>query len=341
MKPRTGHRHTDERGQILVIVAGGIMALLIFLGLVIDGGNAFLNRRDAQNTADIGALDATRLIGDGYVSSPTAGANVHSRLDVWNAIRDAATANGCLADGATPCTWQAWFVGGSATGPIDLAQVTESASALPANTLGVRVAVSRRPGTFLARLANVPFWDIGTEAVALAESPTVAPAGQLLPIAFKEQTEGYEKGQVYDLTDGKDIPGGFGWLSWTGSNSAGELATSLCTPNNPEFFLPATFPADPGKTNASDVRACLDKWIASKQTVLIPIYDLVTGTGNNATYRVVGIAAFVLTARDQPAVDNIRGYFVEIYPYTNPVPGGAGSSVPQPGDSSYFFGLVK
>ncbi len=40
-------------------------------------------------------------------------------------------------------------------------------------------------------------------------------------------------------------------------------------------------------------------------------------------------------------MDNIRGYFVEIYPYTNPVPGGADSGVPQPGDSSYFLGLVK
>jgi hypothetical protein len=102
-----------------------------------------------------------------------------------------------------------------------------------------------------------------------------------------------------------------------------------------------TVPADPGKSNSSGVRACLDKWIASKQTVLIPIYDLVTGNQNNATYRIVGIAAFVLTSRDQPAVDNIRGYFVQFYPYTNPVPGGAGSGVPQPGDSSYFLGLVK
>jgi Flp pilus assembly protein TadG len=342
MNPRTGPRHTDERGQILVIVAGGILALLVFLGLVIDGGNAFLNRRDAQNTADISALDATRLIGDGYASSTTPGVNTRSRQDVWNEIQKSAeVSNGCVSTGATPCTWQAWFVGGSASGPIDLAQVTNTASALPANTLGVRVAVNRRPGTFLARLANMPAWDINTEAIALAESPGVAPAGQLLPIAFKQQAAGYEPGQVYDLTDGKDIPGGFGWLSWTGSNSAGELETSICTPNNPAFYLPTTFPADPGKSNSSGVRACLDKWIASKQTVLIPIFDLVTGNGNNATYRIVGIAAFVLTSRDQPAVDNIRGYFVQIYPYTNPVPGGAGSGVPQPGDSSYFLGLVK
>jgi Flp pilus assembly protein TadG len=343
VKPTTCDRHTDERGQILVIVAGGILALLVFLGLVIDGGNAFLNRRDAQNTADIAALDATRLIGDGYVSSTTPGANTRTRQDIWNEIQKSAeVSNGCVADGATPCTWQAWFVGGSASGPIDQAEVTDTAAALPANTLGVRVAVNRRPGTFLARLADMPAWDINTEAIALAETPGVAPAGQLLPIAFKGQAGGYEPGQVYDITDGKDDPGGFGYISWTGSNDPNALSTSICTPDNPELYLPVLIAQDPGKSNSTDVRACLDKWIGSKQTVLIPIYDtIVDKGGNNAKYKIVGVAAFVLTARDQPAVDNIRGYFVEIYPYTNPVPGGVGSGVPQPGDSSYFLGLVK
>ena len=161
----------------------------------------------------------------------------------------------------------------------------------------------------------------------------------------------FQKGQIYDLTDGKDAPGGFGWLSWDGSNSAGALAASLCTPNNPPFSLdspfdspgaydgfigtnPATgetwFPIDPGKTNASSVRACLDGWITSGATVLVPIYDLVTGNGNNAAYHLTGVAAFVLTSREQPAVDNIQGYFVEYYQYTD-VPGGLGSQPPGAG----------
>ena len=42
------------------------------------------------------------------------------------------------------------------------------------------------------------------------------------------------------------------------------------------------FPIDPGKSNASAVRSCLDGWIDSGATVLLPIYDLVTGNGNNA-----------------------------------------------------------
>ena len=161
------------------------------------------------------------------------------------------------------------------------------------------------------------------------------------------------EGQIYDITDGKDAPGGFGWLSWTGSNSAGALSDSICTPNNIPFPLdgpydspgayggvigtnPATgetwFPVDPGKSNKASMRACLDGWINSGATVLIPVYDIVTGNGNNAAYHITGVAAFVLTSREQPAVDNIQGNFVEYYAFSD-IGGGAGSVHRKPATS--------
>jgi hypothetical protein len=329
----------DEQGQILVIVAGGMLALLVFLGLVIDGSNAFVNRRNAQNTADIAALDATGLIAAGYTSSSTPGVNVHNQAAVYAALVTSVANNDCVSTGSTPCSWQAWFVGPSGSGPVDLAAVANSTAALPSNTLGVRVDVRRQPGTFLARLANIQTWDINTEAIAVAETPTTAPSGQLLPIGLVQGT--YTPGQVYDLTDGKTAPGGFGWLSWLGSPSAPVLSSSLCSPNNPEFTIPTTFTSSSGSTDSSAVRACLDQWIASGQTVLIPIYSTVEGTGVNATYTIVGIASFVITSYDQPAVGDIRGYFVGMYSYINPIPAGVGSGPPKPGDTSVFIGLIK
>ena len=65
-----------------------------------------------------------------------------------------------------------------------------------------------------------------------------------------------------------------------------------------------------------------------------------TGNGNNAAYHITGVAAFVLTSRSQPAIDNIQGYFVEYYPYPD-VPGGASAPPPGPQDTTYFIGLVK
>jgi hypothetical protein len=193
-------------------------------------------------------------------------------------------------------------------------------------------------------LAGINSWDVNTQATATAEVTTTAPGGSLLPIALKDDgTSGtsYQPGQVVDLTDGKDTPGGFGYISWTGSNDPNALANSICAPDNPAFALPHVFAGDPGKSNSSGVRACLTQWISPPgQTVLIPIYDVIIGPGNNATYRIVAVAQFVIVSQAQPAVDNIRGYFVGTY-NVDPIPGGLGSRPPTADDASMFFGLVR
>jgi len=69
----------NERGQALVVIALALIVLFGILGLVIDGGNAFLDRRKAQNAADSAALAAsvTRIRGehDWVAAALTAAAN--------------------------------------------------------------------------------------------------------------------------------------------------------------------------------------------------------------------------------------------------------------------------
>lgn len=48
----------SERGQALIIIAIALVVLAGLAGLVIDGGNTFLDRRNAQNAADSAALAA-------------------------------------------------------------------------------------------------------------------------------------------------------------------------------------------------------------------------------------------------------------------------------------------
>ena len=45
-------RRSREGGQVLVIVAGGLIALLLGAGLVVDVGFAFAEQRNTQNAAD-------------------------------------------------------------------------------------------------------------------------------------------------------------------------------------------------------------------------------------------------------------------------------------------------
>jgi hypothetical protein len=59
--------HKRERAQALVIIALALVGLAGMAGLVIDGGNVFLDRRNAQSAADSAALAAAlaRVSGDG------------------------------------------------------------------------------------------------------------------------------------------------------------------------------------------------------------------------------------------------------------------------------------
>ncbi len=69
-------RHTAERplGQVLVVVALGLVALVAFVGLAVDGGNLYSQRRAMQNAADAGALAGAGEIcyGDPAIAATTA-----------------------------------------------------------------------------------------------------------------------------------------------------------------------------------------------------------------------------------------------------------------------------
>ena len=106
------------------------------------------------------------------------------------------------------------------------------------------------------------------------------------------------------------------------------------------------FPGGNGKMNSSGVRACLQHWIDTGATVLIPIddvtSDMVGGNNgaNNLAYHIEAVAAVVLTAIDQPAVDQITARFVDYYPLTQ-FPAAVSISSPGADDITAFVGLVK
>jgi hypothetical protein len=347
---RIDRRSRPEDGQVLVIFATALVVIVLLVGLVIDGGVAFLNRRDAQNIADTASMAATKIVANHYVELTKADGTAYTSGDVYAVIRhNIETANGCVASGGSvPCTWTASFVTAANT---VLGPVANSSASIPATTRGVAVTVSRQPRTYFLGVAGQTSWDVGAAATSVALSPSATPPGQLLPIATNPP-QPFNAGQTYTLTEvagggsgGSPSfgPGNFGWLSWTGSNDAGALGNSICFPDNPQFTLPHDFPGDPGASNSSGVRNCLTGWITSGATVLIPV---VSGcdpcNGNGATFTVTGVAAFVLTSfsASGPAINSLQGRFVEYYGLPT-VPGGLGSAPPRPGDPTYFLGLVR
>ena len=51
-----GERRAIERGQILVVFVLAMVAIIGIVGLAIDGGGAYAQRRDQQTAADLAAL---------------------------------------------------------------------------------------------------------------------------------------------------------------------------------------------------------------------------------------------------------------------------------------------
>ena len=68
------HGDRPDRGQILVIFAGGLVLIIAIAALVIDLGFAFALRNQEQNAADPGAIAAARYIGSGGSTTAMRGA---------------------------------------------------------------------------------------------------------------------------------------------------------------------------------------------------------------------------------------------------------------------------
>jgi Flp pilus assembly protein TadG len=346
MQREPGVRRRAE-GQILVLFAGGLVALLVIVGLVVDGGSAFVNRRDAQNTADLAALAGTKVVADLYVKGS-------SPVTVYQAVATSALGNNCLGAGdSTPCTWAAEYVGITQN---SLGTVTAGSSP-PSGTFGVRVNVNRVPRTFFLGLIGQGTWDVGTQATALTyQAKQVAPAGAMLPIGWRAPAD-FTYNQVYNFTTGGlDVPGNFGWLSWTGDGSTPTLNGWVCTPSNPEITLPEYIEGNTGASNSSTIRDCLKRYIDQKIPVLIPVIGEadppsacpngpVTGNGSSSQYCVIGVVSVILTdytLQGNVAIKEIKGFVQQVYAFQpGVIPANATASPPALNSKFYYLGLVQ
>ncbi len=84
---RRFHRN-DERGATAVLIAICSVGLIIFAGLVLDGGNAYAQRRQMQNAADSSSLAGVNAL---YKYKTVAGTQANT---VYLAALDKATDNG-------------------------------------------------------------------------------------------------------------------------------------------------------------------------------------------------------------------------------------------------------
>ena len=325
----------QERGQVLVIVAVGMTALLMISGLVLDGGFGLAQRRWAQNAADLSALAGARVVAS-FVSGDTVNGtdgNVVQSIDATVDANNLPPVSYGAPDGP-----QYVDIEGNALGYV-------GAGSIPGATAGVSVTVDKAWRPFFAGLFGSGDWSTSADATARggyrAGGP---PPGSLLPIGVSEETyetfpvcaAGVPTDQctVVDLTEGGlNVPGGFGWLKYgcghkfdDNDNPYGLGQTSPspgCEENKPFLLgewgnLGADPPVPPNtygcctevglpgsgddigslpgnKASLNDSTPGVAYYIENEVVGFVPIWDSAGGTGSNGYYHIIGFAGFQIT----------------------------------------------
>jgi Flp pilus assembly protein TadG len=309
----------SERGQIIVLFALALLALVAMGGLIIEAGNAFAQQRIAQNGADAAANAGTLVVAERLSGDAKTGD------DVYNAVTASAVAN----ELANPVAVYTDNIGQPLSPTVTVALGTD----VPANGRGVKVTGDKISGTTLAGLLGINSLKASAEATAIAGAasggcPPDTRCG-LIPITVPVQisvcdgsgrlTGIGEPGDLWDIdeppldhADEVIVPlcstaaGAVGWLDL----QAGEnLASEIETPLN-DFEYPSWVQTQPGDPNS--VEDELNDNYAN-ETVLVPMFDAVcrikpaTGdtpcpladqgvdpVGNNTYYHIPYLGAFHL-----------------------------------------------
>jgi len=189
-RPRApGSRSDREGGQLLVIFAMAIIGLIGMTGLIIDGGDTFLQRRDQQNAADVAAMAA------GYAALNS---------QDYNAAAQAVAATNGYTNGTGGVT--VTVTAGSGTYTVD---------------------ITRPHQNYFAGVLGFASWNVSTTATVQAGIPNGAFGA--MPIIFNEKAFGKAANksqntpQNFDepAVGGEDVPqtdSGFNWTVFCTAN---------------------------------------------------------------------------------------------------------------------------
>ena len=312
---QSARRDRGQQGQIIVIAALAMVALIGGVSLILEGGNAYAHQRVAQNAAD-----AVANAGATVLAKRLGGDTSQSDASVLAATNAIATANhldsyvgyytnvtGGMLDAAGLVTTNTATA--SQVGPAD------GVNTIPPGTQGIRIAGSQLFGTTFARAIGISQFTASAEAAAVTGALT---GGVVLPVVFPvsmESCDGTGTSIVIDEpwrlsdpnpADHEAHPIGQEYtvpLCKTGSGSFMILDIDPDKDCEEEVANPSSiqfndFPVDVATDNGNDCPKKIEDAIAAKHvqgTVqMIPICDgdCVTSGGSGGTYHIIRMVAF-------------------------------------------------
>jgi len=289
MNPEPAPRR-NERGQILVIVAGGLVVIVAMVGLVIDGGFAWSRQRDTQNGADAVAKAGTIVVQHYIAGIDTPTPN---DFDVACAVAGAAAVNGVDVEEAEYVD----YAGESLLpNPVLVGDCASDLGVpIPDGAQGVKARASETFDTFLMAVIGVPTLTAVADAIAVVGTLQTITGGAL-PVTFpkestycdsnetvlkiQEQDNDPTKWLPYEIIteaqatmDNLAIvplcfvePGSVGWLDW---GCGQRLALSITEPCPTTIPIPAWVHTQTGNVNALEDE--LNSYAG--QVVALPIHD--------------------------------------------------------------------
>ncbi|NQT20070.1 MAG: hypothetical protein HQ592_10230 [Planctomycetes bacterium] len=297
-------RKHREKGSVLILFALSMLALIGLAALAVDLGAVYTAQAQLQVGADAAALAAIQELESGqahYVGAQFAALNsvlstsiTLSESDVTTGKLDFAT--GDFTAGAQPANAvrvTARRTPGAPDGPLELffgkaighdsvSIQAESIAAIDGRISGIDPASSEAQFDLLpfavdindvGRLETLDGTPIEGEELPQAETRFVADVGQTI--------------DFYPYTD-NEAPGNFGLVSLDGYSNGASTISEWVENGYPARF---TIPPAPGYI---ELNGCPGMTTSIKQavnsrigdTVLVTVYDNLTGQGDNVTYRV-------------------------------------------------------
>lgn len=238
-----------ERGQVLVIVAVGMVAIVAMVGLIIDGGYAWTRQRDNQNGADAVAKAGTIVIQHYYAGDSPA----PNDYDVACAAAAAAASNGVVIEAAEYTDFQ----GDPLVPPVAVGTCSGVGVPIPVGAQGVKARTSETFETFLMPVIGVPQLTTIADAIAVVGAQD-AITGGALPVTYPETSstcdrinpvdftiradDGDATWEPYEIIDEADAdddnmaivplcdiaPGSVGWLDWGCGQNLSNSITDPC-----------------------------------------------------------------------------------------------------------------
>jgi Flp pilus assembly protein TadG len=269
-----------EKGQILVVFALAVLVIIGIVGLALDGGSTYAQRRDQQTASDLAALAAA----NDYLLSN----NESQAIDRARAV--AAANNFTSAAGSTS---------------VGVVITTD-------NGIKVDVAIgAKHQNAFLGAL-GMPTWQVSTAARALAGFPDAAKgAGPFIFLISAFEDDGTPKYQTAtDFGDkfNTDIPTtetDFVWTNYgTGNLTTGDIQEVI---TGDPIDKTIEYGEYIGQHNVGDHTAAYDDVNTNLSGLDLPV-AVVDANGN-----FMGWATFHVNSADGGPNKTINGYFLASY----------------------------